>query len=256
MITTEQISEFILWAQVDRPETRNAINYQIIDDLESIVGKLEHNDSKIRVFIFSGSGTKSFIAGGDLKEFHSITQKEDALKMSHRMQDLLNRIERLPCWTVSFINGDAYGGGIELMLAFDFILSAPHSKFGFTQGRFYLTPGWGGLTRLIEKVGRSKALEWQGKAEIKTAEEVFEHGFLNAIIEKKTVLDWIQNLLHNDRNFIHTLKNSTIDAFQNRLKAMRAEIEPFSELWVHENHTLRVEKFMAKNNKKTKPEHS
>lgn len=246
MIKTENISEYILWAKIDRPQARNAINFQVIDQLESIVDQLEKEDSEIRVFIFSGTGSKSFIAGGDLKEFHSITEKEDAVKMSHRMQDLLNRIERLPCWTIAYINGDAYGGGIEMMLAFDFILAASHSKFGFTQGRFYLTPGWGGLTRLVEKVGRSRALEWQGKAEIKTANELINEGFLNNIVEEDDVIDWVKDLIHNDRNFIHTLKNSTIDTSERRLSMMRAEIEPFSKLWVHKNHTSRVEKFMHK----------
>tara|TARA_R110002049_G_scaffold81324_8_gene206696 strand:+ start:1527 stop:2282 length:756 start_codon:yes stop_codon:yes gene_type:complete len=251
MIKTRKISEHILWAEIDRPEARNALNYKTIDDLESIVDKLEQDDSKVRVFILSGSGSKSFIAGGDLKEFHSIVEQKDAINMSHRMQDLLNRIEQLPCWAIAFINGDAYGGGIELMLAFDFILSASHSKFGFTQGRFYLTPGWGGLTRLIEKVGRSKALEWQGKAEIKSALDLKNLGFVNEILEENNVLDWAKNLLHNDRNFIRTLKKSATDTSEIRLRRMRDEVEPFSKLWVHENHTSRVENFMKKNREKT-----
>jgi enoyl-CoA hydratase/carnithine racemase len=246
MIKTEKISDFILWARVDRPDARNAINFQVIDQLESIVDKLEEDDSEIRVFIFSGTGSKSFIAGGDLKEFHSITEENDAIKMSHRMQDLLNRIEQLPCWTLAFINGDAYGGGIEMMLAFDFILAASHSKFGFTQGRFYLTPGWGGLTRLIEKVGRSKALEWQGKAEVKKASVLISQNFLNAIVEEDNVIDWTKDLIHNDRDFIQTLKNSATDTSSIRLKRMRGEVEPFAKLWVHDNHTSRVESFMHK----------
>ena len=246
MIKQETISKHILWATIDRPEARNALNFQTIDDLEAIVQQLE-NDSEIRLFILSGSGSKSFVAGGDLKEFHTIVEKQKAIDLSHRMQDLLNRIECLPCWTLAFINGDAYGGGIELMLAFDFILSATHSNFGFTQGRFYLTPGWGGLTRLIEKVGRSKALEWQGMAKVKSANNLLDHKFLNAILDKDQVVPWAEHLLHNDRDFIRTLKNNTFSTSDNRQQKMRAEIEPFAELWVDERHTSRVEKFMNKN---------
>jgi enoyl-CoA hydratase/carnithine racemase len=250
MITTERISEHVLWATIDRPEARNAINFQTIDDLEAIVNELELN-SEIRLFILSGSGSQSFVAGGDLKEFHHITEKKEAIRLSQRMQDLLNRIERLPCWTIAFVNGDAYGGGIEIMLAFDFILSANHSNFGFTQGRFYLTPGWGGLTRLIERVGRSKALEWQGMAKIISADKLLEEQFVNCIIDKNEVLKWAEHLLHNDRTFIRTLKNNTLVNSEQRYDKMRAEIEPFAELWIHENHTSRVQKFMEK--KETKP---
>jgi enoyl-CoA hydratase/carnithine racemase len=246
MIESIRISEHILWAKINRPDSRNAINFQVIDQLDEIISELE-KDNSIRVFIFSGEGSKSFIAGGDLKEFHSITKKEDAISVSERMQNLFKRIEELPCWNIAFINGDAYGGGIELMMAFDFILSSSDCKFGFTQGRFYLTPGWGGLTRLIERVGRSKALEWQAKAEIKSAKELLEIGFLNAILDEDNVLKWASPLTKNGRDFIKTLKNNTDIGSVNRFERMNAEIEPFADLWVHEKHTQRVENFIKKN---------
>ncbi len=245
MITTEIINEYILWARIDRPEARNAINFQVIKQFENLVSEIESNEN-VRVFIFSGAGDKSFIAGGDLKEFHTITEKDDAIKVSERMQVLFKRIEHLPCWNVAFVNGDAYGGGIETMMAFDFILSAPHCKFGFTQGRFYLTPGWGGLTRLIERVGRSKALEWQGKAKVKSAEEMISEGFLNSISTEQEVLDWTKPLIKNDRDFIQTLKKNSGLSSPNRYKKMNQEIEPFAELWIHKNHIDRVEKFITK----------
>jgi enoyl-CoA hydratase/carnithine racemase len=250
MILTERISTHILWAKINRPNARNAINFQVIDQLEALVSTLEKDES-IRVFIFSGEGSKSFVAGGDLKEFHNITQKNEAVKVSERMQNLFKRIEALPCWNIAFINGDAYGGGIELMMAFDFILSAPDTQFGFTQGRFYLTPGWGGLTRLIEKVGRPKALEWQGKAEIKTADQLLDENFINAIVEEKDILNWSEPLTNNGRDFIKALKENSGLQSTGRYKKMKSEIELFSELWVDENHTSRVEKFIQKNKKKT-----
>ncbi len=248
MIKSERISDHVLWAKINRPGSRNAINFKTIEQLENLVSELETDDS-IKAFIFSGAGRISFIAGGDLKEFHSITQKNEAIKVSIRMQNLFKRIEELPCWNIAFVNGDAYGGGIELMMAFDFILSSEHSKFGFTQGRFYLTPGWGGLTRLIEKVGRSKALEWQGKAEIKTAQQLLHHNFLNAIVEEQHVVEWAEPLLKNGRDFIKTLKRNSGIKSPERFKKMKAEIEPFADLWVDENHTSRVEKFIQKNKK-------
>lgn len=250
MIRSKRVSDDILWAKIDRPKARNAINFRVIDQLEELVSEIE-TDNSIKVFIFSGEGKTSFIAGGDLKEFHTITKKEEAVKVSERMQALFRRIEELPCWNIAFINGDAYGGGIECMMAFDFIISAAHSQFGFTQGRFYLTPGWGGLTRLIERVGRPKALEWQGKAEIKTAQQLLHHNFLNAIVEEQNVLDWAEPLLKNGRDFIKTLKRNSSIKSSERFKKMKNEIEPFANLWVDENHTSRVEKFIQKNKKET-----
>lgn len=247
VLTKTHISEHILWAKINRPEARNAIDFDVMHELEGLVGELEENN-EIRVFILSGEGAKSFVSGGDLKKFHSIKSKEEAVAKSRRMQNLLFRIEQLPCWTVACVNGDAYGGGIELMLAFDFRLAVSSAKFGFTQGRFYLVPGWGGLTRLIEKVGRSKALEWLGKSVITDAKNVLEHGLIEQVLPgedtEDEVLSWVEKLTKNDRTFIKTIKAGAERLSLNRKEALEAEIEPFSELWVDEQHISRVDTFM------------
>ncbi|MDZ7806094.1 MAG: enoyl-CoA hydratase/isomerase family protein [Gracilimonas sp.] len=251
VITQKRISSHILWAKIDRPNARNAIDFDVMHELEVLVGELEEN-KEIRVFILSGEGTDSFVSGGDLKKFHSIKSKEEAVAKSRRMQNLLLRLEQLPCWTVACVNGDAYGGGIELMLAFDFRLSVPGAKYGFTQGRFYLVPGWGGLTRLVEKVGRTKALEWLGKSVVTDANTVYEQGLVEHILPgtspEDEVLDWVSKLTKNDRKFIRALKEGADRHFSQRNEALLAEIEPFSELWVDEQHIKRVDAFMNKKN--------
>ncbi len=247
-ITQKRISPHILWATINRPEARNAIDFNVMEELEQLVDILE-NDDEIRVFVLSGAGKQSFVAGGDLKKFHAIQSRDKAMEMSKRMHDIFNRIERLPCWTVACINGDAYGGGIELMLAFDFRLSVPEAKFGFTQGRFYLVPGWGGLTRLVEKVGKAKALQWCGKAEVHSANSVLAHGLIEDILKgedlESEALRWTEELTKNDRKFIQTLKQGASRFSSHRKESLEAEIEPFAELWVDAEHTRRVEKFMS-----------
>ncbi|MTI87748.1 MAG: enoyl-CoA hydratase/isomerase family protein [Balneolaceae bacterium] len=248
-ITIEQISDHIIWAEINRPEARNAIDFETINELEALVEDIEQNDD-IRLFVLSSAGRDIFVAGGDLKKFHTIKSEEKAIEMSGRVHTLFNRIEKLPCWTIACINGDAYGGGVELMLCFDFRLAVPGVKFGFTQGRFYLTPGWGGLTRLVEKVGRTKALMWQGKAEIITAEEALKYQVIEEILDGKDlreeVLQWAEKLIKNDRDFIQTLKQGASRFATGKRNALDAEIEPFAKLWVDEKHLARVEKFMNK----------
>ncbi|MFP8489691.1 enoyl-CoA hydratase/isomerase family protein [Gracilimonas sp. Q87] len=247
VLTVKRTSGHVLWAKIDRPDARNAIDFDVMHELEVLVGELEEDDN-IRVFVLSGEGRESFVSGGDLKKFHTIKSKEEAVAKSKRMQSLLLRIEQLPCWTVACINGDAYGGGIELMLAFDFRLSVPDAKFGFTQGRFYLVPGWGGLTRLVEKVGRTKALEWLGKSVITDAETVLSQGLIEHILTGKSVenevQEWTEMLTKNDRKFIRFLKEGALRNSPQRNEALDAEIDPFSELWVDEQHISRVDRFM------------
>lgn len=248
-LTQKRINDQILWATIDRPKARNAIDFEVMDQLEELVAMLEEEE-EIRLFILSGSGSHSFVAGGDLKKFHTIQSEEKAIEMSRKMQDIFNRIEELPCWTIACVNGDAYGGGIELMLAFDFRLAMPETYFGFTQGRFYLVPGWGGLTRLVEKVGRAKALEWCGKSSVITAEEALGLKVIEYILPgntmEKEVLDWAADLLNNDRRFIHTLKNGASGLSAHKKAALDAEVKPFAKLWVDDEHLRRVEEFMQK----------
>ncbi|MEQ8524098.1 enoyl-CoA hydratase/isomerase family protein [Gracilimonas sp.] len=248
-ITQKRISDHILWATIDRPAARNAIDFHVMEELEQLVELLEEEE-EIRVFILSGAGEQSFVAGGDLKKFHAIQSREKAMEMSKRMHDIFNRIEQLLCWTVACINGDAYGGGIELMLAFDFRVSVPTVKFGFTQGRFYLVPGWGGLTRLVEKVGKAKAMQWCGKSEVLSANSVLAHGLIENMLRgedmEAEVLEWTEKLTKNDRKFIKTLKEGASRFSPQRKEALEAEIEPFAELWVDDKHIKRVERFMNK----------
>ncbi|MEX2435424.1 MAG: enoyl-CoA hydratase/isomerase family protein, partial [Balneolaceae bacterium] len=113
---------FIVTAAIERPKALNAINFDIMAKLEEILDELEQ-DPELRLFILTGSG-KSFISGGDLREFHGITDAEGAKVMSGRMIAILNRIEQLPCWTLAAVNGVTYGGGWETMLSFDFRIAA------------------------------------------------------------------------------------------------------------------------------------
>lgn len=249
MIRTQRITNHILRAVIDRPKALNAINFKTIDDLESLIESI-HSNEQIRVLILSGAGNESFAAGGDLREFHTITSKDEALKMSQRIQHLFLELEKLPCWSIAFINGNAYGGGVELMLAHDFRVATPDVLFGMTQGRFYLSPGWGGLTRLVEKVGRSKALKWLGKAEVINTKTALKDELIDAVLPgedaEKELLQWVEPLTKNDRNYIKTLKKGSLRFAQGRLEALAAEADPFADLWVDQQHITRVENFLNK----------
>ncbi len=234
-------------AIINRPESHNAINFAVMDELETLLDKIEQ-DSAIRCFILSGSGQKTFISGGDLREFHTIKTAEEAKPMARRMLAILKRIEQLPCWTIAAINGAAYGGGCEMMLAFDFRMAAPHATFGFTQGKFYLPPGWGGLTRLVEKVGRSTALLWLAEAKIIDTQTAQRHNLIDDITGSSNWTDEIweraQNLIKNDRSFIKNLKEGAMRITHARWEAIEAELDSFAQFWESDLHEERVEKFL------------
>lgn len=237
-----------LWATVNRPEAHNAINFDVMDALEQVLDRLEQDDS-ILTFVLSGADS-SFISGGDLKEFHTIETAEEAKPMAKRMLQIYRRLETLPCWTIASINGPAYGGGCETMLAFDFRIAARSATFGFTQSKFYLPPGWGGLTRLVERVGRSTALKWLAEAAVVDTKEALNHNLIDRVVTDnqltKEAWNWARELSHNDRPFIDNLKQGALRFAHSRWEAIEAELEPFAEFWESEKHQQRVQKFLGR----------
>lgn len=239
-------------ARIDRPGALNAINFAVMDELEDLLTDIE-SDKSVRALILTGSGTDAFVSGGDLREFHTLKTAEEARKMSRRMLDILYRIERLPCWTIACVNGPAYGGGCEMMLAFDFRTASGSATFGFTQSKFYLPPGWGGITRLIERVGRSTALKWLAKAATVDADTALERGLVDEVYPQEELTaatrKFADDITKNDRRFIQNMKEGALKFSRYRLKAIEAELENFAEFWESEQHEQRVQKFLKRKEK-------
>ncbi|MFH5882865.1 enoyl-CoA hydratase/isomerase family protein [Halalkalibaculum sp. DA3122] len=250
MSTTLDVTayEHILTATIQRPKAMNAINFELMDELERVLDHLEN--SRMRAFVLTGAGRDLFVSGGDLKEFHGIKSADEAEQMARRMGAILKRIERLPCWTIASINGSTYGGGWELMLAFDFRIASADATFHFSQGKFYLPPGWGGLTRLVEKVGRSTALRWLAETAEIDAGKALNYGLIDRLCppDERTekTYDWAKEMCKNDRDYIKTLKQGALAFSEARWKAIEQEIQPFARLWEDERHHTRVEKFLNK----------
>ncbi|HEX6983300.1 MAG TPA: enoyl-CoA hydratase/isomerase family protein [Balneolaceae bacterium] len=241
-------------AVINRPEALNAINFEVMDELEQLLSEIEINN-EIRCFILTGQGSEAFISGGDLREFHTIKTAEEARPMAKRMMDILARIEELPCWTIAAVNGPAYGGGCEIMLAFDFRIASSEAIFGFTQGKFYLPPGWGGLTRLVECVGRSTALLWLAEAQVVDAQTALNHQLISRIAVPSElndeVLKWAKQITKNDREFIKNLKQGAMRLTQARWESIEAELDPFAEFWESKQHHQRVQKFLERKKERT-----
>ena len=239
-----------LWATIDRPEALNAIDYDVMEALEEVVDRLE-DERKWRVFVLTGAGEKCFVSGGDLKKFADLTTCDDAAEMATRMKAILARLESLDCWTIAAINGDAYGGGCETLLAFDFRIAAEGAKFGLTQAKFHVTPGWGGLTRLVEAVGRRQALRWLGEATVVDAERALEVGLIDRVVPRialhQSIVSLAERLGKQDRELIGALKAGALRAHEiGRKDAIEAELGPFCDLWAGEEHQRRVETFLKR----------
>jgi enoyl-CoA hydratase len=141
---------------LDRPEKRNALTLEMLRALELVLDELEA-DRSCRLVLVTGAGSVAFSSGADLGRFAE--QDREAVwrlwvPVGHRV---LSRLAALPTPTIAVLNGDAFGGGLELALACDLRLAAAEAKFGFPEVRVGTLPGWGGTGRLVEAVGLARA---------------------------------------------------------------------------------------------------
>ncbi len=234
---------------ISRPEALNAVDFETMEKLELALDEAEAS-ADLRVFVLRGDGDKAFISGGDLKEFAALSTAAEGASMARRMVAILERIEALPCLTVAGINGPAYGGGTETALAFDIRIAAAHASMGFTQTKFAVPPGWGGLTRMVRLVGRSRALHWLATGAIVEAEQALNAGLVNAVAGLSFddfLADQVRRMARNSPEIIATLKAGSARAEElSRVESIAAELTPFAEHWGSDDHHARVAAFFAR----------
>ncbi len=238
----------ICWAEVNRPESKNAIDFEVMDRLEQTLDEIEKNGA-IRVFILSGAGHQYFATRGNIKAFSHLKTKEEGKKMAGRMTAILERLEENRFWTMACINGEVYGGGCELLLAFDFAIASKTATFSFTQASLGLPPGWGGVTRLVERVGRSRALEWLGSNVIISSDDALQTGLINkqSITSelRRNTWEWALKLSRVDPDLIQELKTGTKKAlYLPRDESLQRELDQFAQFWATPQHHEKVADFL------------
>ncbi|MDR1649998.1 MAG: enoyl-CoA hydratase/isomerase family protein [Synergistaceae bacterium] len=171
---------------VDRPKALNALNSQVLDDLDSAFGAVDVNE--VRCVVLTGAGEKAFVAGADIAEMSAMTRAE-ARAYCRKGNALFHKIETFPVPVIAAVNGYALGGGCELAMACDIRLISENALFGQPETGLGITPGFGGTFRLARLVGPAKAKEliFTG-AKIK-AQEALALGLANAVCPPEALLE-------------------------------------------------------------------
>lgn len=233
---------------VNRPEVRNALNLEAMDEFAAAVERA-HSQPSLLALIVTGAG-KAFISGGDLAELHGYRSEADALKMITLMGDALDRLEALPCLTIAAIEGPARGGGCEVALACDWRVAAEDSDLGFVQIRLGLMTGWGGAARLARIVGYARALDLLTLGRVVTASEANHMGIVTHIAPPdealKSAIDVADALAQYDPNAIRAYKRTLKAAWNSASEANATERAEFPKLWASEAHAEAVKEFLGK----------
>ncbi|WP_411036576.1 enoyl-CoA hydratase/isomerase family protein [Shinella sp. BYT-45] len=171
-------------ATINRPAKANALNSTALAELEAVVDATSGNDA-IRLFAITGAGEKVFCAGADLFEATGQNSKSDsAMANDQRWDALTARIAALPCFTVALVNGACIGGGLSVVLAFDYRLGARHAYFRYPVAKHGFMPSVADLARLKAIAGRSVTRKLLVLGQAIAMPAALEAGLLDELVDE------------------------------------------------------------------------
>lgn len=164
---------------VNRPKALNALNYDTMQELDSLLDDIAR-DETVKAVIITGSGEKSFVAGADITEMQPLGAIEGR-NWGKFGQKVFNKVENLPQPVIAAVNGFALGGGCELAMACDIRIASDKAKFGQPEVTLGIVPGFAGTQRLPRLVGKGRAKELLFTGDIIDAGEAYRIGLVNKV---------------------------------------------------------------------------
>jgi len=178
---------------INRPDKLNALSKNVFTDLNIALDEINSN-AEIKSVIITGAGPKAFVAGADISEFNALS-KDQAMSLAKRGQDTFARIENSSKPIVAAVNGFALGGGCELAMSCHFRVASENAKFGQPEVNLGLIPGYGGTQRLVQLIGKGKAMELLMSAHLIDAAEAKQLGLINYVTTAETLLEHTKKIL-------------------------------------------------------------
>jgi enoyl-CoA hydratase len=183
----ESPQEHVVVVSLNRPEVANAMNTQMGLDLLTTFDGFSAAPNRQRCIIITGSGSKAFCAGGDLKQRNGMTDEQwqdQHLIFERAIRAMID----CPVPMIAAVNGAAYAGGLEIALCADFIYAADHARFALTEVTLGIMPGAGGTQNLPRAVGTRRAKEIMLTGKPFSAREAQEWGMVNRLCASDKLL--------------------------------------------------------------------
>jgi enoyl-CoA hydratase/3-hydroxyacyl-CoA dehydrogenase len=176
-VTLETLDGAVARITFDRPEALNALDPNVLRDLDAVLGQAEA--LRPRAIVVTGEG-KAFVAGADIPAMRAMdaAQAKAYTDLGNRVID---RLARQPCPVLVAINGFAFGGGLELALAGDLLYASDKAQLGLPEVGLGIHPGFGGTQRLPRRIGLGAAKDLVLTGRTVTAAEALDLGLVNAV---------------------------------------------------------------------------
>ena len=193
------MAEFVTYEQegfvgiitINRPQALNALNSQVLADLEETFKAVDLETT--RALILTGAGEKSFVAGADIGEMSSLSKAEGEA-FGKKGNDIFRFIETFPIPVIAAVNGFALGGGCEIAMSCDIRICSDNAVFGQPEVGLGITPGFGGTQRLARIVGVGMAKQLIYTARNIKAEQAKAIGLVNEFYPQEELLEQAKKL--------------------------------------------------------------
>jgi enoyl-CoA hydratase len=183
-----EISDRIATVTIDRSEKLNALNAQLIGELDRMFTELGQRP-QVGAIILTGAG-RAFVAGADIAEVAAAAETPEGLQATSRFgTDVFTRIERSGKPVIAAVNGFALGGGCELALACHMRIASTAARFGLPETKLGLIPGYGGTQRLPRLIGMGRALQLILTGEMVDGTAAAAIGLANAVHPPEALMD-------------------------------------------------------------------
>ncbi|MBR4639741.1 MAG: enoyl-CoA hydratase/isomerase family protein [Butyrivibrio sp.] len=180
-----EVKDKIAVITINRPEALNALNSQVLDDLNAAFDSIDVN--VVRAVVLTGAGEKSFVAGADIGEMSTLTKAEGEA-FGKKGNDVFRKIEEFPLPVIAAVNGFALGGGCEISMSCDIRICSENAMFGQPEVGLGITPGFGGTQRLARLIGAGMAKQLIYTARNIKADEAYRIGLVNAVYPQEELL--------------------------------------------------------------------
>ena len=208
------------------PTSRNSFSIRAARELHGVLDKAS---GKFKAVIFSAEG-RVFCSGGNLADYAGMETSDEGKVVNREITAVLDAVAKLQVPTICKVAGDCFGGGVELMSAFDYVFAVPHAYFGLWQRKISLTYGWGGGARLEKRLGASRLRQLTLSAASISAGEALSMGLVDFVLPKPhfdlRVEEHARRIISLPQTPLSLLKSWTAEKEQ----------EIFESLWWNEEH--------------------
>ena len=221
---TSELRERTLWVTLNRPETRNALTFEMYEELASICANVP-TDGSVKAIVVSGAGGKAFAAGTDMTQFRAFETEQDALDYEAEITRVLTVVDQCPVPTIAAVHGACTGGGASIAAACDIRITSAQLKFGFPIAR---TLGnclnAGNLARLSELLGAGRVREMIFTARLMGADEALACGLVSEVLpDADTLMERADVLAQHLAKMAPLTLRATKEAMRRNREALAVE---------------------------------